>query len=272
MDIGGAVDRATARTASLTVVGTGIRLAAQLTPEARAHIERADQLLYMAAEPVGSAWLASLNPNARSLHTLYRPGAKRSEIYEAMVEQILDAVRRGGDVCVAFYGHPGVFVNPSHEAIRQARAEGVAARMLPGISAEDCLFADLGIDPATVGCQSYEATDFLLRKRRIDPSAALVLWQIATLGKLEYGHPDRTARSVLVEYLLRYYPSTHIGVLYEASPYPAVAPVADSVRLAELPEAEIGAVATLYVPPHQRRKADPEMLQRLGIDHRVDGR
>jgi len=31
--------------------------------------------------------------------------------------------------------------------------------MLPGISAEDCLVADLGIDPASSGCQSYEAND-----------------------------------------------------------------------------------------------------------------
>jgi hypothetical protein len=37
--------------------------------------------------------------------------------------------------------------------------------MLPGISAEDCLFADLGIDPGIYGCQSYEATDFLANGR-----------------------------------------------------------------------------------------------------------
>jgi hypothetical protein len=34
--------------------------------------------------------------------------------------------------------------------------------MLPAISAEDCLFADLGVDPADHGCPSYEATDFLV--------------------------------------------------------------------------------------------------------------
>ena len=40
--------------------------------------------------------------------------------------------------------HPGVYVAPSHETVLRARAEGYPARMLPGISSEDCLFADLG--------------------------------------------------------------------------------------------------------------------------------
>ena len=63
-----------------------------------------------------------------------------------MVERILSYVRRGLNVCVVFYGHPGV--HPGHESIRRARMEGFSASKLPGISAEDCLFAELGIDPS----------------------------------------------------------------------------------------------------------------------------
>ena len=43
------------------------------------------------------------------------------------------------------------------------------------MSAEDCLFADLGLDPAVVGCAQYEATDLLIYGRRPDPSAALIV-------------------------------------------------------------------------------------------------
>src|SRR5437899_1041057 len=103
----------------------------------------------------------------------------RDETYDDIVAEILSAVRSGTRVCVALYGHPGVFARPAHEAVRRARAEGFPARMLPAVSAEDCLFADLGVDPGENGCQSYEATDFLLRKREVDVSAALVLWQIS---------------------------------------------------------------------------------------------
>jgi precorrin-2 methylase len=63
----------------------------------------------------------------------------------------MTAVREGLNVCAAFYGHPGVFVYASHQSIRLARAEGFEAQMLPGISAEDCVFADLGIDPENMG-------------------------------------------------------------------------------------------------------------------------
>lgn len=41
-----------------------------------------------------------------------------------MIERILQSVRSGGMTCAIFYGHPGVFVYPAHEAIRRARAEG----------------------------------------------------------------------------------------------------------------------------------------------------
>ncbi len=57
--------------------------------------------------------------------------------------------------------------------------------MLPGISAEDCLFADLGVDPAEAGWQSYEATGSSSAAAAIEPRAALVLWQVDGVGKLE---------------------------------------------------------------------------------------
>src|SRR5262245_31948317 len=131
-------------TGSLTIVGTGIRLS-QLSTEARACIEAADKLLFLACDAVTCSWLTQVNPGAESLHVHYGPGKPRGTSYAEMVERILAFVREGLKVCVALYGHPGVFAYPGHEAVRRARSEGYAARMVPGISAEDCLFADLGI-------------------------------------------------------------------------------------------------------------------------------
>jgi len=183
-----------------------------------------------------------------------------------MVERILAAVRRGLDVCAVFYGHPGVFVSPSHEAIRRAREEGFPARMLPAVSAEDCLFADLGLNPGATGCQSYEATDFLVRRRRVDPSAALVLWQVGIVGRLDHAPDGDTSRlPVLVDYLLRSYPPDHETVIYEAAPYPVCDPVVERVALRDVPSAGVGRLATLYLPPIARRAPDPDMLARLGI-------
>ena len=175
-------------------------------------------------------------------------------------------MRRGLNVCAAFYGHPGVFVAPSHEAVRRAREEGFRARMLPGVSAEDCLFADLGVDPARFGCQCYEATDFLVHGRQVDTTAALVLWQIGTVGNsaaAEEATPSGLA--VLVQVLLELYPSDHEVVVYEASPYPGFDPLIRKVPLVSLRPEHVTAMSTLYVRPAETAELDLRMVDRLGL-------
>ena len=39
--------------------------------------------------------------------------------------------------------------------------------------AEDYMFADLAVDPSRCGCQSFEASDFLICGRIFDPTAVL---------------------------------------------------------------------------------------------------
>ena len=175
------------RRGQLVVVGTGLRTTGHFTSEAIAWIRAADKVLYVVGDPVAEEVLRTLNPDAvESLQDLYGEGKERQDTYDQMVERILECVRSGLRTCAAFYGHPGVFVYPSHVAVRRARAEGFSAIMLPGISAEDCLFADLGIDPAAYGCQSYEATDYLFSQRRLEPSSALVLWQVGVVGSTTF--------------------------------------------------------------------------------------
>lgn len=178
----------------LVVVGTGIQVSAHATPLACSHVAQADKVLYLTTDAVAAAWLFANNATAESLQRFYAPGKSRSATYEEMVEHVMSFVRSGLAVCMAVYGHPGVFTYATHESVRRARAEGYEARMLPAISAEDCLFADLGVDPADHGCQSYEATDFLVHDRMVDPTSALVLWQIGVVGNFAY--VDGTSRTV----------------------------------------------------------------------------
>jgi hypothetical protein len=230
-------------------------------------VERADDVPYLVADPAAGAWLAELTSSARSLKHLYREGARRLESYEAIVEELLARVREGLRVCAVFYGHPGVFVYSSHEAIRRARSEGYAATMLPAISASDCLFADLGLDPARTGLQSYEATDFVVHGRHLDPTAAVLLWQAGGVGDLGYPPQNATPerRQVLVDALCRWYPPDHEVVLYEASPYPVLSPVVRSLRLKDLVATVIPPLATLYVPPARRPERDVRAAQLLGL-------
>lgn len=251
---------------SLTVVGTGIRFGVQFTPEARAALLSADRVLHLGGDPLMRQWLSSLRPDATSLHSFYAPGKERTETYREMVDGILSPVREGLEVCAAFYGHAGVFVSPSHEAIRQARAGGYEATMLPAISAEDCLFADLGIDPGRTGCQSYEATNFLLTNRPVDPAAVLILWQVGVLGEWGHGHKtDRRRLGLLVDRLVDRYPAEHEVILYEASPYPVGDAMIVRTPLRHLNEAVMTTATTLVVPPRERAQTDATMRDRLRV-------
>jgi uncharacterized protein YabN with tetrapyrrole methylase and pyrophosphatase domain len=239
----------------------------QLTPQARAAIELADEVLYVASDPLEMEWIERLNATTRSLHGYYGPDKDRARTYAEIVEEILARVRLGLNVCAAFYGHPGVFVNPGHEAIRRARREGFGARMLPGISAEDCLFADLGIDPGDLGCQSFEATTLLVYRCRIDTAATLVLWQIGFLGEVAApAAPPCPRLDVLVEYLLAFYPPDHETIFYQASPYAIGEPIVQRVPLEDVPSLdEVPPSATMVLPRTAMPTLDLTMLDRLGM-------
>jgi hypothetical protein len=251
---------------SLVVVGTGIRTVGHLTMEAVAWIKQADKVLYVVGDPVAELMLKELNPQgAESLTGMYAEGKQRIDTYNQMVERTLECVRAGMRTCMACYGHPGVFVYPSHEAIRRARAEGYSARMLPGISSEDCLFADLGVDPGINGCQSYEATDFLLNKRVIDPTSSVVLWQIGVVGDATFkpiGY-DLSAMPLLVERLSAIYPPTHPMYLYEAAVFHGCEPIIRQITAAELSYNQLSAGYTLYIPPAYPTSSDPMLNYRM---------
>ena len=251
---------------ALTVVGTGIEVGGQLTPEARFAIQRAEDVMCLVGDPVTLSVLDRLHPGVRSLHSHYAAGKPRLESYEAMIDDMLAPVRAGRNVCVAFYGHPGVFVYPAHEAVGRARAEGFPARMLPGVSSIDCLFADLGIDPGRTGCQMHHATDFLVHRCTPDTSAVLLLLQISVVGRTVHAaEPDWSGLAVLVEYLGGFYPSPHEVIAYEASPFPIADPIVVRCGLDELERATLTPGMTLVVPPSTRRASDPTMLARLGM-------
>jgi uncharacterized protein YabN with tetrapyrrole methylase and pyrophosphatase domain len=249
----------------LVIAGTGIRITGQLTLEAIAWMRRAEHLFYGVTDPVAEAVVRTLNPAAESLFRLYADGKARAQTYEEMVDAIMASVRQRRMTVAVFYGHPGVFAFPPHEAVRRARAEGFRARMLPAVSAEDCLFADLGVDPAEHGCLSLEATDFLLHRRTIDTSSQLVLWQVGVLGDPAYRQHgyDTSLIPVLVEKLLAHYPADHPAVVYEAAMLVGCEPRVTRVALSGLSEIAMTPISTLYLSPARPATPDLPYLTRV---------
>lgn len=250
---------------SLHCVGTGMLLGGHLLPRSRALIEHADVVFVLVSDPLVELWIQEMRPDARSLQPFYALGKSRRDSYREMIDSILKEVRSGRQVCSVFYGHPGVFAGVPHKAIALARQEGYAAAMEPGISAEDCLYADLGIDPGEVGCQHYEASQFMFFHRRIDPSAYLVLWQIGVVGDRALRRTSTTAahRRLLLELLAQDYPPDHEVIAYEAITLPIQKARTERLPLSALPEAELRTATTLVIPPSQRLRPNQRMLDRL---------
>ena len=251
---------------SLTVVGPGICLGSHITNETLVTIQNAEKVLINVYDPLMQTWLEHINPNTESLQQFYSFSKERSTSYEEMTDYILSYLYQGLKVCAVFYGHPGVFARSGHESIRRAQAEGYSTRMLPAVSSEDCLFADLGIDPSDCGCQSFEATDFLVYDRKFDPTSSLILWQIAMIGETKaINEVNTTNLFILVEMLQKSYISSHKVALYEAAQYPICDPLIQWVNLENVPYSQVTQLSTLYIPPNALASLDIIMVRRLGI-------
>lgn len=253
----------------LICVGTGMRLAGQMTAIAKSHIEQADVVLGAVANALSRQWLMSVAKEYICLAQFYGDGTDegkaRDITYQQMVECIVEQVRLGKTVCAAFYGHPGIFACIAHKAIAQAKSEGFAAHMEPGISAEDCLVADLGLDPGATGLTSMEATQFLIYQRVLDPATLVILWQPGLVGDLTLKQfkTSRERLSLLVEKLSQYYPLDHQVILYEAATSAVTKGRQEKLTLGSIPDADIQVITTLVIPAYQSLVIDQDYVSRL---------
>jgi hypothetical protein len=250
---------------SLACVGLGMTLGSHLTPLARSHIEQADVVFAALSDSIVEAWLHGMHPDVRSLQPYYREGKSRMRTYREWVDVMMTEVRAGKRACGVFYGHPGIFAWSPHKAIEVARVEGFEAHMEPGISAEDCLYADLGIDPGRFGCQHFEASQLLFYERRIDVTGYLVLWQVGVVGdrSLKRFSTGSQHRQVLVDVLAADYPLDHEIILYRAATLPIEQARIRRVGLRDLPHTQLTAEETVILPPAQELKPNVAVQERL---------
>lgn len=174
------------------IVGLGLAPAGQLTVEVAAWLKQVDHLFYLPS-PAGQ-WLADHEPRAIAT-TL-----------DTVLDQLLPLLGQGQSTCLAVSGHPAM--QPGLQTVvQQIRGRGYEAWLTAAISVEDCLFADLGLDPGRGGCQSFRASHFLAGQPRFDPRATLLLWDIAAIGRPEL--------ATLTAQLQTHYPADYPIILYE---------------------------------------------------------
>jgi uncharacterized protein YabN with tetrapyrrole methylase and pyrophosphatase domain len=261
----------TTQRGSLVVVGTGISVG-HLTAEARGWLSVADKVLYCVADAATERLILQLNSTAESLYGFYGEGKERKITYQQMVERTMECVRSGQTVCVAYYGHPGLFVNPSYKSLEIARQEGHTARMLPAVSSLDCLFCDLNVDPSA-GCQIFEATDVMLRRRALDAASHVIILQVSALGDMAYSYKGYDSRNVpsLGLYLAEIYPGDFEVISYEAAQFATCEPVVRTLTINDLVNSKADGVHTLYIPPLKTLPVHLSAITQYGLNYLLDG-
>ncbi|KIJ64101.1 hypothetical protein HYDPIDRAFT_28991 [Hydnomerulius pinastri MD-312] len=261
------VPTTTNKNGSLTIAGSGIASIRHMTLETLSAIKSADKVYYTVCDPATEAFIQDNATGSCSDLTVYYDKEKsRYDTYVQMCEVMLREVRAGHNVLGVFYGHPGVFVSPSHRAIAIARAEGYKAEMLAGVSAEDYMFADLGFDPAAHGCVTYEATEMLLRKKQLNPATHNIIWQVGGVGVSNMIF-DNARFHLLVDRLEDTFGPDHQVVHYIGAVLPLSVKTMETYTIADLRKEDVVAqfnpTSTLYIPPRDVSPNDPEVAQQL---------
>ena len=124
----------------------------------------------------------------------YRVGHDRFETYKEMAVTVLEAAMTEPPVMFAMYGHPLVLSQPCVITLRIAPKLGLRTKVMPGISALDCLFSDLRIDPIEAGLQIHEATELLLYRQPLIPDMATVLGKLGCWKRVSTALAGKVSR------------------------------------------------------------------------------
>ena len=255
------------KASTLVIAGTGIKFISHLTHEVEVYIQNSSKILYLSNEPAIEEWIKSKHLNTESLYDYYTRHESRLKNYQEIANKILSDVNKFETTLVLLYGHPTVYAMPALEAAIKARKQNVEVIILPGISADACLYADLMIDPGSAGCQSYDATDFLIKNKIIDNTSHTILWQIGSIGSISLisNYGNKTGIRLLKNKLSELFTPNHPVTVYEASQYPHFRPRIDDITIEDLENIELTALSTLYIPPINVSTINNEILDKLNL-------
>ena len=156
--------------ADIYIVGLGVLNVDQITRQAERVMRRCKEVLYVDTGIATGAYLERLCPRVTSLYeTSYQESGQRLNAYFLMAARVVDAALDHPPVAFAMHGHPIVGAYAPFLIQDMGSLLSLEVEVQPGISAMDCLCAELKIDPTVAGMQMYEATDLLLRRRPLQP-------------------------------------------------------------------------------------------------------
>ena len=130
----------------ITLLGLGPGNPAQLTREAWNLLSSAEEVwLRTRQHPTVNAIPSTVN--LHSFDELYENGETFEQVYDSIVERVLELGHRPQGVIYAVPGHPFVAETTCPKIARLARDEGLATVIVEGLSFLEPTFSALGLDP-----------------------------------------------------------------------------------------------------------------------------
>ena len=247
----------------LFIVGLGIKARSHITEEAKVVLKRSNKIFYLSHHKEINSYLESLNHNCFSLSEIYFSNEYRKESYKAISDRIIHELSNEENICLAIYGHPTFFVQPSTYIAQLCKKKGIRAHILPGISSIDCLMADFNINPGSGGLQVYDCTELLVDKKVIDVNSNLILMQPSVIGNKRHKRDKSIVNStlgVLQNYLIDAYQDSNTPIyIYRAARSPEEKAVKIESTLSCLRESSLHLSSSLYIPPKGAAERDVSM-------------
>jgi tetrapyrrole methylase family protein / MazG family protein len=221
----------------ITLLGLGPGNPDQLTREAWDVLSSAGEIwLRTCQHPTVNALPSSVN--LHSFDELYENGETFDQLYDTIIEKVLELGRRPQGVIYAVPGHPFVAESTCPRIARLARDEGLATRVVEGLSFLEPTFSALGLDPYP-RLTLFDAMELSSAHVPAFPPDAPVL--IAQLY-------SRLVASEVKMTLGAVYPDEHPVRLVHAAG--TEDELVEEIKLFEIDRSEhIGLLTSLYIPP-----------------------
>lgn len=237
----------------LVICGAGIKSISHHTKEFDLSVRSADIVIYLVNEPLLELWINKNSKRVFCLNDIYFSYPKRDESYKAIAETVISSFNEYNNICLVFYGHPVLLADSVNRIIEEAKLSNIKVQVLPGISAFDCLLADLEIK-LDGGCFLAEASFLIKNQINLDISNHVILWQV---GVIDVDSPitndNRGNIWKLKNELLKFYDAESQVYLYEASIYPHLKPLIIKTSIELISEYELSSITSMYIPPAKRR-------------------
>jgi tetrapyrrole methylase family protein / MazG family protein len=221
----------------IILLGLGPGNPDQLTREAWKLLSSAEEVwLRTRQHPAIAALPASVV--LHSFDELYEDGESFDQVYESIIEKVLELGRRPGGVVYAVPGHPFVAEATCPKIARLARDQGLDTRVVEGLSFLEPTFSALGLDPYP-RLTLFDAMELsIAHVPAFPPDVPVLIAQI--YSRLVASEVKMTLNAV--------YPDGHPVRLVHAAG--TKDELVEDLRLYEVDRSEhTGLLTSLYVPP-----------------------